>query len=99
MVEKASPANEGAWLDGSVRGRFMNADIIEEAIAWGYQPSPGYFEIRDEGGRGAVADWEFAYEEADDATDWMNDHVAPPGFFFADNPDWGDWGLYWIEDE
>ena len=43
---------------------------------------------------GLIDNWEFVHEEAQGAEDWMNDNVAPKGYYFGYHPDWGDWGLY-----
>ena len=91
QIIKPDPSDAGCWLDNS-RGRYLAGDIVEEAIAWGYRPSPEYNKALDE--LDEVDSWEYIQDEADDAEEWMNEHVAPKGFYFGTNPDWGDWGMY-----
>lgn len=33
------------------------------------------------------------------AENYLNTHIAPSGFYFSHHADWGDWGLYRIDDE
>ena len=91
MVERAEPKNAGCWLDNGRGFRLANA-IVEEAVAWGYKTSAEYDDVdQDEIN---IDEWEFIQEEADAAETWMNEHVAPKGYYFGTHPDFGDWGLY-----
>lgn len=95
MVERAEASNAGCWLDGA-RGWRIALGIVEEAEAWGYRPSAEFANYRAECDEndGDPAEYEFIQEEADDAEAWMNEHVAPKGYYFGTHPDFGDWGLY-----
>jgi hypothetical protein len=101
--QKVTAADAGAWVDNA-RGIHMSSMIIRIAEGYGYPISE---ELKDylrrfenQLGRAledpdtAIDDWEFASEEVRDAEDWMNEHVAPRGYYFGTHPDFGDWGLY-----
>ena len=91
MTEKAEASSVGCWFDNG-RGWRIAGAIVDEAMAWGYKPTKSYNEaLKTEDD---IDEWEFISDEAQDAEDWMNDHVAPKGYYFGYHPDWGDWGLY-----
>ena len=103
VIDKVTAHNAGCWLDNNARGIHMPSAIINIAEAYGYNLSDilvDYLkETSDPEMAGAdrdelIDDWEFAEEEVQDAELWMNEHVAPTGYYFETNPDWGDWGLY-----
>ena len=101
---KVTGADAGPWVD-SARGVHMPSAILERAEAYGYSlpkdvseylmlemkknPDTGDTERDD-----ILDEYEFIHEVVEEAEQWMNEHVAPPGYFFGTHPDWGDWGLY-----
>jgi len=96
MTDKADASSAGCWFDNG-RGWRIAGAIVEEAIAWGYKPTEEYNRVLKEAEEDSdidIDEWEFISDEAQDAEDWMNEHVAPKGYFFGYHPDWGDWGLY-----
>jgi hypothetical protein len=91
MITKA---NAGPWID-SMEGIRISSMIVEKAISLGYVPSEEFYGALAEFGTiDALVDWEWISDEADDAETWLNDHVAPKGYYFGMHPDQGDWGLY-----
>jgi len=105
-MDKVTAEDAGCWVNNA-RGIHMPSAIIVIAENFGYEISEElkkYIEennkgVRIPGSRSIIDTYEFINEELDDVDTWMNDHVAPAGFAFGMNPDWGNWGLYEIEEE
>ncbi len=84
----------GPWID-SANGINIALMIVEKAISLGYTPSDDFYAEKERVGSLAnMRDWEWIQDEADDAEAWLNEKVAPKGYYFGTHPDWGDWGLY-----
>lgn len=82
----------GVWYD-SARGIYIGEEVINLAEQCGFKPKA----------RRPRRGWsrhEFYWEIVQEAEDFLNDHIAPPGTYFGFHPDGdGCWGLWLIEDE
>jgi hypothetical protein len=76
----------GCWVDSS-RGGYMGERIIAIAIEYG---AP-----LEQQSRASGEEYDLV---TDEATEWLNENVAPEGCTFDYHPDWGDWGLYRHDD-
>lgn len=87
-MEKVSPADAGCWVDGH-RGIYGVTDVIEIAETLGFELSDDDKQaVNDYNG---AADWgmddstasEWVFDLSDRAESWLNDYVAPDGYWFG----------------
>ena len=82
----------GCWFEGT-RGIYIGESIIDLAIDHGFAP-----DLSDMPDCTRYSDYEYYHELTEEAVDFMQ-QFATDGFVFAFHEDWGDFGLYTLEED
>jgi len=90
LNQTEAKAYTGCWLDGH-KGQYIGEDIIIEAEGFGFKVPAEYQKDR-------KVEGEWHWELVDLAESWLNEHVAPEGWWFGTNES-GDWGLWRVEED
>jgi hypothetical protein len=103
--EKEPTFVEGCYLDCAL-GIYIPYNIILIAIDYGFKPSEEFTKLQNEAQlkeedeeEFITHNYEWIYEEMENAESYMNDKFAKAGYYFGIFPDWGDWGYYKFENE
>lgn len=89
-IERMTPAEAGCWVPGLV-GRYGSQEVISIAVNCGWDDEDAQ-RILDSDDNEAI--WDAVIDVADDAEIWLNEHVAPEGYYFG----WYD-GEFWLWSE
>jgi hypothetical protein len=99
MMEKLT-FEEGCIFDGA-RGIYISYNVVNFAIQMGFNPSIEWKQcVKEAKERGEdeedflTHNYEWIYEEMENAEDWLNAEIADEDHYFGnviDNTDWGYW--------
>jgi hypothetical protein len=99
MMEKLT-FEEGCIFDGA-RGIYISYNVVNFAIQMGFNPSIEWKQcVKEAKERGEdeedflTHNYEWIYEEMENAEDWLNAEIADEEHYFGnviDNTDWGYW--------
>ena len=96
-VERETPSAAGCWLEGH-RGWTAIPALVRIAEGYGMVLSSDDAAIvsRVGGGDDSGDDWECMHDIADDAEQWLTEHVAPEGYSFG----WHDGEFFlWLDED
>lgn len=100
-----STFEEGSIINGAL-GIYIPYNVVNFAIQMGFNPSNEWQQcVKEAKEKGEdEEDWithnyEWIYEEMENAEDWLNAEIADEDHFFGTHPDWNDWGYYKFEEE
>lgn len=96
---------EGCIFDGS-RGIYIPFNIVNFAIQMGFNPSIEWKQcVKEAKEKGEdeedylTHNYEWIYEEMENAENWLNAEIADNEHYFGFYPDWSDWGYWKVEEE
>ena len=96
---------EGSIINGAL-GIYIPYHIVCFAIDLGFNPSIEWKEqVKEAKEKGEdeedylTHNYEWIYEEMENAENWLNAEIADNEHYFGFYPDWCDWGYWKVEEE